>query len=340
MVDVAGKIREIEVSQPGQLPLAELLASGQPAVLRGVAREWPLVRKGLESGEEARRYIASHYNGRPIDFNFAGPEAASRPFYKDDFSALNFKVRRDRLDRVLEEIGQHVADDPPPLYYVASLPFDYCLPGLRAGNELDFRSHGVDPPPSIWIGNRTIASCHYDAPNNIACVAVGRRRFTLFPPEQIFNLYPGPLEPTPGGQAVSTVDFRQPDFTRFPRFREALAAGMTAELEPGDAVYVPSMWWHHVEGLSAFNTLVNYWWSSAPAYIPTAMNALLHAMWTVRDLPEREKQAWQQVFQYYVFGPADRAGEHLPENSRGMLAPFDDTRARQLRSFLINKLNR
>jgi hypothetical protein len=197
------------------------------------------------------------------------------------------KLRR-RVRRREARAQESRADDPPPLYYVASLPFDYCLPGLRAGNELDFRSHGVDPPPSIWIGNRTIASCHYDAPNNIACVAVGRRRFTLFPPEQIFNLYPGPLEPTPGGQAVSTVDFRQPDFTRFPRFREALAAGMSAELEPGDAVYVPSMCWHHVEGLSAFNALVNYWWSSAPAYIPTAMNALLHAMWTVRHFPERE----------------------------------------------------
>ena len=57
MVDVAGKIREIEVSQPGQLPLADLLASGRPAVLRGVAREWPLVCKGLQSGEEARRYL-------------------------------------------------------------------------------------------------------------------------------------------------------------------------------------------------------------------------------------------------------------------------------------------
>jgi len=340
MVDVAGKIREIPVSQPGHLPLGELLASGQPAVLRGLVRDWPLVRKGLESDTQARQYIASFYNDRPIDFSYGGPEARSRAFYQDDFSALNFSVRRGQLDRVLEEIGQHLADDPPPMYYVASLPLDYCLPGMKAEHDLAFRDHGVDPPPSIWIGNRTIASCHYDAPNNVACVAVGRRRFTVFPPEQIFNLYPGPLDPTPGGQAVSTVDFAHPEFERYPRFREALAAGMSAELDPGDAIFVPSMWWHHVEGLSPFNTLVNYWWSSAPAFVPTPMNALLHAMWTVRDLPERERLAWQGVFEYYVFGPPGRAGEHLPEKSRGMLNPFDETRARQLRAFLINKLNR
>lgn len=340
MVEVAGKIPELKVSQPGQLPLGELLAGGRPAVLRGLASAWPLVRKGLESAEEARRYLASFYNGRPIDFSYAGPEARSRAFYKDDFSALNFAVRRGRLDEVLQEIGERGADDPPPLYYVASLPFDYCLPGLAAENHVAFSVHGVDPPPSIWLGNRTIASCHYDAPNNIACVAVGRRRFTLFPPEQIVNLYPGPLDPTPGGQAVSTVDFHEPDFARYPNFRDALAAGMSAELEPGDAIFVPSMWWHHVEGLSDFNTLVNYWWSSAPAFIPPPMNALLHSIWALRDLPDRERNAWRNVYDYYVFGPSDRAGAHLPAPSRGVLGPFDDTRARRMRAFLINKLNR
>jgi hypothetical protein len=80
-------------------------------------------------------------------------------------------------------------------------------------------------PPSIWIGNRTIASCHYDAPNNLACCAIGRRRFTLFPPEQIFNLYPGPLDATPGGQAVSVVEFANPDLEKYPRFSRSDGRG-------------------------------------------------------------------------------------------------------------------
>jgi len=340
MVEVAGKIRVLPGLRPGSLPLADLLASGLPVVFKALVSDWALVRKGLESDQEARRYIASFYNGRPIDFSFGEPDTGGRAFYKQDFSALNFTVRRDRLDNVLTEIESHLPDERPPMYYVASLPVDSCMPGFRAQNDLSLAAHGIDAPPSIWIGNRTIASCHYDAPNNIACVAVGRRRFTLFPPEQIFNLYPGPLDPTPGGQAVSTVEFANPDFDRYPNFRDALAAGVSAELDPGDAIFIPSMWWHHVEGLSPFNTLVNYWWSSAPAYVPTPMNALFHTMWTVRDLPEREKLAWMNVFEYYVFGPSGRAGAHLPEQSRGMLGPIDDNRARQIRAMLINKLNR
>jgi hypothetical protein len=340
MVEVAGKIRVLPGLRPESLPLAQLLADGSPAVLKGLVSDWALVGKGLESDLAARRYIASFYNGRPIDFSFGPPDTGGRAFYKPDFSALNFTVRRDRLDNVLTEIEAHLEDERPPMYYVASLLVDSCMPGFRAQNDLGLAAHGIDPPPSIWIGNRTIASCHYDAPNNIACVAVGRRRFTLFPPEQIVNLYPGPLDPTPGGQAVSTVAFSNPDFDRYPNFRAALDAGLSAELDPGDAIFIPSMWWHHVEGLSPFNTLVNYWWNSAPDYVPTPMNALFHAMWTVRDLPERERLAWMNVFEYYVFGPPGRAGAHLPEQARGVLGPIDDTRARQIRAMLINKLNR
>jgi hypothetical protein len=340
MVEVAEKIRVLEGVRPDHFPLDELLAGGRPAVLRGVASNWGLVRAGLESDQEARRYLASFYNGKPIDYSFGEPHIAGRTFYTPDFTRLNFTVRRDRLDNILREIESHLQDEQPPTYYVASLVVDSCMPGFRNDNGLQFAAHGIDPPPSIWIGNRTIASCHYDAPNNIACCAVGRRRFTLFPPEQIFNLYPGPLDPTPGGQAVSVVDFANPDFEKHPRFRDALAAGQSAELEPGDAVFVPSMWWHHVEGLSPFNTLVNYWWSSVPDYMPTPMNALYHAIWTMRDRPEQEKQAWRNVLEYYVFGPSERAGAHLPEQARGLLGPIDDTQARHIRAMLMNKLNR
>jgi hypothetical protein len=241
---------------------------------------------------------------------------------------------------VLDRITSHLRDDQPPTIYVGSTLIDSYFPGFRKENDVGFAACGIDPPPSIWIGNQTIASAHFDAPNNLACCVVGKRRFTLFPPEQIFNLYPGPLDPTPGGQAVSLVDFKDPDFGEHPRFREALEAAQVAEVEPGDAVFVPGMWWHHVQGLSAFNTLVNYWWSTTPKHIPTPMNALYHAIWSIRDRPENEKRAWRNVFDYYVFGPAGLAGEHFPEQARGVLAPIDDDRARFIRAMLINKLNR
>jgi hypothetical protein len=139
---------------------------------------------------------------------------------------------------------------------------------------------------------------------------------------------------------VSVVDFANPDFERFPRFREALAAAQVAEVAAGDAVFIPSLWWHHIEALSPFNTLVNYWWSSMPRFVPTPMNALYHALWAIRDRPEAERRAWKHVFDYYVFGSPEGASAHLPEQARGILGRIDEDTARQIRAMLLNTLNR
>jgi len=254
---------------------------------------------------------------------------------------MNFDARRVPLSEFLDRIAQTSGEVEAPSYYIGSTDLDAYLPGLRAENNLNHPTFETHPPnASIWIGNRTVASCHFDFSNNIACNMVGHRRFTLFPPDQIGNLYPGPLEPTPGGQVVSMVDFTDPDFDRFPKFREALAAAEVAELEPGDLLIYPAMWWHHVEALDPFNAMINYWWNAVPAFIDTPMTTLLHAMLSLRDRPEGEKQAWRALFDHYVFGPAEQAAEHLPEHARGALAPIDEIRARRLRAELLQRLNR
>jgi len=340
MVDVLQSIRVQEGVSPANLPVPELLSGGEPVVLRGLVANWAIVKAGLASDASAMEYLRARYNGRPVGVSVGEPRIAGRLFYDDGLTALNFTSRRERLDEVLGRIEDAAHMTSPPTIYVGSTLVDSCLPGFREENDVSFAPHGVHPPPTIWIGNRTIASAHYDAPNNLACCAVGRRRFTLFPPEQIGNLYPGPLDPTPGGQAVSLVDFVAPDFARHPRFRDALASARQADLGPGDAIFIPSMWWHHVEALSSFNALVNYWWSSVPAFMPSPMHALHYALWTIRDRPEREKQAWKEVFDYYIFGATDRAIEHIPEQARGALGGIDDNKARQIRAMLINLLNR
>lgn len=330
----------LEDLEPGALPLEALVAAGEPVVLRGIARDWALVQAGLHSTQQAMAYLQGFEAGVPVPYSFGGPEIDGRPFYTADFTQLNVEVRRGLLTQVLDEIAATLDAPRPPTYYVASLLIDRALPGFAQYNDAGLAGQGIDAPASIWIGNRVTASCHFDTPDNLACCAVGRRRFTLFPPEQIDNLYPGPLDPTPGGQVVSVVDFDRPDFTRHPRFRDALASARTAVLEPGDAIFIPSMWWHHVRSLEPFNVLVNYWWRSSPRFLPSPLPALQHSMWALRDLPAREKQAWAAIFDYYVFGPGERAGQHLPDAARGELAPFDETQARRTRAQLLARLNR
>lgn len=333
-------MRALDGLDADTLPLDALLAEGKPVVLRGIARDWGLVQAGARSTQDAMAYLRDFDAGAPIQYSYGAPEIMGRPFYNDDFTRLNFEVRRGLLAQVLDEIAHHLQDARPPTYYVASLLVDRALPGFTQANDLGLAARGIQAPPSIWIGNRVVASCHFDAPDNLACCAVGRRRFTLFPPDQIENLYPGPFEPTPGGQVISVVDFDRPDFQRHPRFRLALEHAQTALLEPGDGIFIPSMWWHHVRSLEPFNVLVNYWWRRSPAFLSSPLPALHHALWTLRDLPAAEKQAWAKIFEYYVFGPGERAGEHLPEPARDLLAPIDETQARRIRAMLLGRLNR
>jgi len=340
VVDSISPLRAIDCRHAAELPLEELLEQGTPAVLKGVAEQWGLVAAGRRSIAQAMAYLRGFDVGKPVQYSYGDRSIGGRPFYNADFTELNFEVRRDRLSRVLEEIDAHLEESPSPAYYIASLLVDGALPGFSRENDLALAQHGIDAPASIWIGNRVVASCHFDEPNNLAVCAAGRRQFTLFAPEQIGNLYPGPLEPTPGGQVVSLVDFDNPDYERYPRFREALAGAQTAILEPGDAVFIPGLWWHHVRSLEPFNVLVNYWWRSSPAFLSSPLPALHHALWTLRDLPDREKRAWAAVFDYYVFGPKDRAGEHLPEKARDVLGPIDENLARRMRAMLLGRLNR
>jgi hypothetical protein len=328
---------------PDAVPYEELIEAQKPVVLEGLASAWPLVACGRESPARAVEYLKRFAGDRPVTSFTGPPEIGGRFHYGADLTGLNFTANRVPLGQFLDTVLAHLDDPAPPSFYAGSTDLDIYLPGLRAENDLglDHPAFAAQPPlASIWLGNRTIAAAHHDMSNNLACCMVGRRRFTLFPPEQIENLYPGPLEPTPGGQVVTMVDFRAPDLERYPRFREAMAAAQVAELEPGDVLFYPALWWHQVEALDRFNAMINYWWNPVPAWIDTPHTTLLHALLSLRDRPESEKRAWRALFEYYVFGPPDRAAGHLPEHAQGPLGPMDELNARKLRAQILNRLNR
>jgi hypothetical protein len=337
MLPGAEPIRSIDGTLPGVLDDA-LLASTQPVVLRGLVQDWPFVRAARTSSGAASAYLRRHYRDASVVAMLGASDIGGRLFYNEDMSGFNFTPLRVRLDGVLDELQGHHDNPAPPAIYVGSTTIDTCLPGFREHNDVDLGTR--DALASIWIGNRTRIAAHYDLPDNLACVAAGRRRFTLFPPEQVANLYIGPLDLTPAGQAISLVDFHAPDLERFPRFREAMRHAQVAELGPGDALFIPSMWWHHIEALEPFNVLVNYWWRQSPPWMDTPTNALMHALMSVRDLPPEQRRAWRTLFDHYVFEADEATSSHIPPAARGVLAPLGDETTRQLRAQLLKRLNR
>ena len=343
MAGTQTQVHVIEGVRPDNIPFEELFSRAEPVFMPGLAADWPLVKAGLESPDKALELMAANYSGKPAKVYIGDPDIKARFGYNEDCTALNYRVETMNLVEVFDAIREGFDKPEHPYYFIPSLIYRDGYPGLQADNNIVL-DHDVFESgtlvPKIWTGTESITTDHYDLPSNIACCTVGRRRFTLFPPEQIHNMYPGPFSPTPGGQVMNLVNLQDPDFEKYPRFRDAIDAAYVVDLEPGDAVYYPSMWWHEVESKERFNVMVNYWWYVAPPYMAGPMDVLMHAILGLRDRPEFEKRAWREVFDYYIFGPADKPRAHLPEACHGVLAELDENLARRLRATLQHTLNR
>lgn len=329
-------IPEIVVADAADLD-AKLRAAKRPFVVRGLAADWPLAEAGRQSPGAAREYLLRHARDLLFTASVGAPGSDGRLFY-DEAMGMNFRTVRAKLPEIFAEIDKGEGKASANPVYLGSIDLHDYFDGLHEANHVALGDRSA--LASIWIGTPTRIAAHNDFPDNLAVVAGGRRRFTLFPPDQFRNLYLGPVDNTPAGRAVSMVDFHNPDFDAHPRFREALGHALTAELGPSDAVHIPSMWWHHVEGLEAFNILVNYWWRDTPRWLGQPQDALNLAMMAIRDLPDAEKAHWRALFDYYVFENGPDVTDHIPEQARSILAPLTAESAGRIRAFLLRQLSR
>jgi Cupin-like domain len=319
----------------------DVLEDKRPAVLRGLVGDWPAVKQGQDSPAALVRYLKGFDSGKSVDALLAAPEIDGQIFYNDAMTGFNFLRNRLPLAAVAEQVLRYAGFPKSPAVAAQSALIRDCLPGFSDENRVEIVDANV--LPRIWLGNRITTPAHVDEWNNIGCVVAGRRRFTLFPPEQVANLYIGPLDFAPTGAPMSLVTLRHPDFERYPKFREALAAAQTAELAPGDAIFIPPLWWHHVESLEPFNVLVNYWWHDVVgdgAFADSAFDALLHGMLSIRALPPATRRAWRAFFEQYVFGDEAGALEHIPPDRRGILGQLSSEQRAGLRAHLAKRLAR
>lgn len=312
----------------------EIAQAGKPVILKALVGDWPIVRAAKQSNHELGAYLKRHDSGAPVETFVGQPTMKGRYFYNEDMTGFNYEKGETTLSHIIDQLLL-TEDGPPPLMiYAGSAPAHTAMPTFARDNIMPLLNPDIEP--RLWLGNQSRVAAHYDNSRNIACCLAGTRRFTLFPPEQIANLYLGPLEFTMAGPAASMVDFHAPDYKRYPKFRDAAKAAIIADLDPGDAIYIPSLWWHHVEADGPFNLLANYWWM--PAGTGPALEALLLSMLAIRDQPEPEKLAWKQFFEHYVFGQdAVTAASHLPLRWQTVTGPKSPERDEMIRNFIRSR---
>ena len=318
-----------ELAPDAPIALAHRVA---PAIFRGIAADWPAVRTS-----DPGAYLARFDTGEPIGFAIAPPEAKGRLGYTSDMSGLTFVRDSGTLAALFAQLDTAARTSAPPAIAAQAVMVPEALPGFEAENRMPLAPEGV--APRIWIGNNVRVATHHDMNSNIAVVMAGRRRFTLFPPDQVANLYIGPIEFTPAGTPIGLFDPDEPDFDRFPLARAAMAHARIVDLEPGDALFIPHMWWHHVRSLDPVSILVNYWWDEAPAPQPglAPLDAMVHAILTFSGLPQNQRAAWRAMFDEFVFGPPP---DHVPEERRGIRGRLSEESKARVRRQLGQMMSR
>jgi hypothetical protein len=292
----------------------QVMREGRPAILRGAVRDWPMLAGGLDGAvAELRRHDA----GRIAEVFVGEPAIAARYHYDDTLAGFNFTREPMSFDAALVRILSTAGQPDRPSLYMGSLTAETYLPGIDATMRLPFVP--PDIRPRFWIGHPSTVACHYDTMDNVACVVAGRRRFTLFPPDAIGDLYVGPIDHTLAGQPVGLAVGSARGDPRFPRFERARDRAIVVELEPGDALYMPKLWWHQVEATGNVNMLVNFWWDGFAQGPDQPYTTMLLAMTAIAERPPAERAAWRAWFDHYVFRPDGHPLAFLPPARHGLL---------------------
>lgn len=315
----------------------EILPASRPVVLRGLVRDWPAVQAGRRSRSAAVDYFKQFDAASVVNAIVGPPAIKGRFFYSDDYQDFNFRPGRMSIGAALDTLAALAEEPQPPAIALQAMNVLDVMPSFLADNTMPLLDSDV--VPRVWMSNRSMIAVHFDNYHNIACVVSGSRRFTVFPPEQVGNLYIGPLLKTPGGSPISVVDLREPDYARFPKFRQALESAQEAVLTPGDAIYIPILWWHGVESLDALNVLVNYWWSDAIASHHKPILALMHSMVLMSGLPAVEREAWRALFDHFVFEADGDPGAHLPAGLRDVMGDLSAADRDQVMAFIAERLS-
>jgi len=154
--------------------------------------------------------------------------------------------------------------------YMAQVRFAHTPLSAAISRPIEALQEHCDLEPSaetsLWLGpSGHTEPLHYDVGHGTLMQLHGAKRVILFPPTEAANLYPfpqgGPIPPH-----FSRIDTDRPDFSTFPRYREALTRRVELILNHGEVLFIPSKWWHEVTALGGdYVCSVNRFWKSKVA---------------------------------------------------------------------------
>ncbi|MDQ3742110.1 MAG: cupin-like domain-containing protein [Actinomycetota bacterium] len=235
-------IERRERIEPGEF-FADYYGRNRPVILTGLMDGWPALRKWTLG------HLREAYGDRTVNVQVdRRDDPPWDVFLKDKMRAMPFA---EYLDMV-EAAGETNA------FYMTAADRLLWQPGLRSVlDDIVVFPGFLDPERlpgkvALWFGPAgTVSPLHRDEINVFLCQVTGRKRVRLITSKQVHRLYNR-------RSFFSEVDLERPDLERFPRFDGLRQHDVT--IGPGEVLFIPVGWWHHVRALdvSISVTLTNF----------------------------------------------------------------------------------
>ena len=196
----------------------EIVPAGVPAVLRGVGRAVAGGRRPVARRRPRWLTTSRHFStGATVHLMVGDPSIGGTVLLqRGSLTGVNFEQRVDAARAMCCASLLKALDAPaPPALYAGAISIPAQLPGFARDNSLD-AGESLRSKPRSGSAIASPSQTHFDMSYNVACVVAGRRRFTLIPPEQLENMYVGPLEFTLAGPPISMVRLEAPDLEKYP----------------------------------------------------------------------------------------------------------------------------
>ena len=213
-------------------------AANRPVIIQGLMSEWKAMARWTPDylKKVAGDWVVEVMTGRDAD-----------PHYEINGSKHRTELRfAHYIDMVYS--GKITND----YYMVANNGFFRRSEAQRLLEDFAAFPQYLDPTRSaqqcfLWFGPAgTVTPLHHDTSNILMAQVVGRKRHRVIPASEWQYVYNS-------NGVFSDVDCERPDLDRYPKFRGATVIDVV--LEPGEVLFMPVGWWHHVRALEVGMTV-------------------------------------------------------------------------------------